>query len=118
MKLERLLVWFVSLAICLAACAGNSEPGAGMGAGGSSTGSGGSGGSTGAGGAQANGGSGGANGGSGGAGGAAGGAGGAGGAGVDAGPPTCATLPLCDDFESGTAGSPPDAAKWMVDLLN
>jgi hypothetical protein len=37
-------------------------------------------------------------------------------AGIDAAPkPTCAMLPLCDDFESGTPGTPPDVAKWMIE---
>jgi hypothetical protein len=34
-----------------------------------------------------------------------------------AGPVSCASLPFCDDFESRTAGQPPDPQKWTVDLL-
>jgi hypothetical protein len=31
---------------------------------------------------------------------------------------TCATLPLCDDFESATAGGKPDPARWTVGAPN
>jgi hypothetical protein len=34
--------------------------------------------------------------------------------GVTGGPRTCATLPLCDDFESAPVGGKPDATKWTV----
>lgn len=44
-----------------------------------------------------------------------GGAGGAKDGGVDAGKPSCATLPLCDDFENVPPESRPDSTKWMVD---
>jgi hypothetical protein len=89
------------------------------GAGGSSTGTGGSATGTagsGAGGTGVGGSSGGSSAGSGGSGGS--GSGGSGGSstGGAGGGVSCATLPFCDDFESGTAGGAPDASKWTVDL--
>ena len=50
-------------------------------------------------------------------GGSAGGSAGAKDAGIDASKATCATLPLCDDFEAATVGSRPDAMKWKFDSI-
>lgn len=71
---------------------------------GGSNGSGGAGGTSGTGGTAA--------GGNGGTGGSGAGTGGAAGIGTV----SCASLPFCDDFQTGTASQPPNAAKWTVDL--
>jgi hypothetical protein len=37
--------------------------------------------------------------------------------GVEAGPPTCATLPLCDDFETTMPETRPNMTKWIVQTM-
>ncbi|MDI1447663.1 hypothetical protein [Polyangium sp. 6x1] len=107
------VLWVLVLTVPLVACdegaGGNGGAGGVGGPGGSGGQGGGSGGQGGAGGMST---SGTPAGGAGGTGGAAG-AGGAGGAAFD-----CSNLPLCDDFESATAGQAPDPARWTIVMPN